>query len=272
MLRGDMAKIPAPIVHCILGALLIIKIKAGETTGASAHEYTTGWATVTGIADDIQKALKPAIREKTAVPPLALERSAAPSVKIAEASGKVPRVISLSEGMVDVINCLAHAKAIDTKEKNYYSRYIQTLSVKSAEPAPVPPPDRTKDLYWSDDVMNEQISNFNSVAGILVSINLAHEYLGQNEKYGKIAGSNGQPQPLNKVLTPVEFEKAFAEGVRNALEVGITTEGLSFLLDAVDKMKVRPDWAIYFLPDSADCSKLKKTMKRVQSDFFAGKS
>jgi hypothetical protein len=266
-----MAKIPALIVHCILGAIIILETKAAETPAAAARAYSTGWESIAGIGEDIQTALK-AMRDKSAVPRLALEHSPAASVKVAEADGKTPRVISVSDGMVDVINCMAHAKAIDTKERNYYTRYVQTLSVKSGEPTHTPIPDRKNDLYWCDDVMNEQISNFNSVAGILVSINFASEYLGQNEKYQKlIAASKGRARALNNVLTPDEYEKAFTEGVRNALQVGITVEGLCYLLDGVGKMKVRPDWAIYFLPDSADCSKLKKTMKRVQADFFSGK-
>jgi hypothetical protein len=42
-------------------------------------------------------------------------------------------------------------------------------------------------------------------------------------------------------------------------------------LDAIEKSKTRPAWTLAFLPESANCAKLKKTLQKSQREYFAGK-
>ena len=58
--------------------------------------------------------------------------------------------------------------------------------------------------------------------------------------------------------------------MRNALEAGCMTEGAGPFFEAIYKMRVRPPWAIHFLPENIKFSKLKKEMERTQQRFLRG--
>ncbi len=242
---------------------------------APARVYPSGWSSVSKLAFDIHKSLKPEHRDLVHTQPVSLETDVKPFVKLEEyADEKKPMpVIFISLGFVDLINNLSHAKAISLKEKKYFLNYIETLAGETGAAQLTDLPGVEKEAYWSEAMMNEQLSNFNSIAGILVSINFAHHYLGQFKKYEKqIMDTNGNSVPINKVLAPDEYEKAFAAGIRTALEAGIFVEGVTSFFEAFDKMKVRPEWAVYFIPEQVKFAKLKKTMSKIQSDFLAGKN
>jgi hypothetical protein len=81
---------------------------------------------------------------------------------------------------------------------------------------------------------------------------------------------NGNVRPINDLLTPREWEEAFAKGVRNALDAGCTVEGVTPFFEAFDKMKARPSWAVYFMPSNVKFAKMKKEMEKIQRKFFAG--
>ncbi len=250
--------------HVLAGALLI----GGGASGEPQQQYTTDWGTISGLAADIQDALKPGVKEKVAAAPLQLEKSPTPAVKLAGA-GREPRTIALTTGMVEALVAVSHAEAIGAREKNYLKQYVESMAA-NGEGAAGPLPNVEKSQYWTDDVMNEQVTKFNSLAGILVSITMAQQYLGLHEKFAKeAAAANGM---LNKALPAADFERSFSQGIRNALEVGIATDGLMSLLEAVEKMKVRPAWVAYFVPDSVDLAKLRRAMKKAEADFFAGKT
>jgi hypothetical protein len=83
---------------------------------------------------------------------------------------------------------------------------------------------------------------------------------------------NGNTLPINNILTSKEWEDAFTRGVRNALEAGCTVEGVIPFFEAFDKMKVRPAWAVYFLPDNIKFAKMKKEIEKIQRKFFAGEN
>lgn len=250
---------------------------ADDASPKNEHAYPSGWSAVSKLAFDIHKSLKPEYRELIHNQPVSLETDVKPSVKLEEyPDEKKPLpMIFISLGFVDLINNLSHAKAISAKikkDKNYYDKYVELLATEKGDKELTALPNIENDAYWTDDMMNEQISNFNSIAGILVSINFAHHYLGQYHKYEKqIMTTNGNTVPINKVLTPDEYEKAFAAGVRGALEAGIFIEGLTSFFEAFDKMKTRPEWAVYFIPENVKFAKLKKTMSKIQADFLAGK-
>jgi hypothetical protein len=237
--------------------------------------YSTSWATVSKLSFDIHKSLKPEFRARIHQEPVSLETDVKPFVKLEEfPDEKKPLpMIFISLGFVDLINNLGHAMAIGESEKGYFQKYIDILSQEKGEMELQQLPGIEKAAYWTDDMLNGQLSNFNSIAGMLVSLNFAHHYLGQFKKYEKqLADAEGKYVPINKLLTADEYDKAFAAGVRAALEAGITIEGITTFFEAFDKMKTRPDWAVYFIPNDMKYAKLKKTMAKIQSDFFAGKN
>jgi hypothetical protein len=132
-------------------------------------------------------------------------------------------------------------------------------------------PNLSNPKYWTEDVLNEQLSNFNQMVGAAVAIKLSHHYLGHYKKYAsKLEDANGKNLPINSFLTPAEWDEAMRVGVRNALEAGMGIEGPKALFDCIDKMPKRPDWTLYFLPANAKVKVIKKEMEKIEKKFFAG--
>lgn len=249
---------------------------ADAPPGAATAGYLTSWTGVVKMSKDMYAALKPDQQKKVNSEPISLETDVTPFIKLEVYPDEQQplALVFISIGFMDLVNNLAHAKAIDKIEKGYFQRYISILSQENGQKELAPLPNITNPKYWSEDMMNEQLSNFNSIVGIIVGVNMAHHYLGHYAKYrSKIADAAGSNTvPINTVLMPEEYEAAFKQGLKNALNGGCTIEGVIPFFEAFDKMQVRPAWASYFLPNSVKFSKLKKTMEKTQADFFAGKS
>jgi hypothetical protein len=235
--------------------------------------YKSGYSSMMKLGKDMYNALKPAQREFVSAQPISIETDVTPFVRLLyyPDEPKPIRGVWISAGFIDLVNNVAHAKAIDGKEKGYFARYIDLLSQESGEKSLKPLPNDSKPAYWTDDMLNEQLSNFNSIVGIVVGIKLAHHYLGHYEKYkDQLTDSSGKPVPIDRLLTDKEWEDAFRAGVRNALEAGCMVEGVIPFFEAFDKMKTRPAWAGYFLPDRVKFAKIKKEMENIQKKFLAG--
>jgi hypothetical protein len=133
-------------------------------------------------------------------------------------------------------------------------------------------PNLSNKKYWTLEMINEQLSNFNQIVGEVVGIKLAHYYLGHYKKYkDKLVNSQGKPVPINTLLTAAEWDQAVKLGVRNALDCGLGIDGVKALYDCIDKMPKRPEWTLYFLPANVKVSRLKRDLEKIESDFFAGK-
>jgi hypothetical protein len=223
------------------------------------------------LGKDIHNALKPAQREFIAAQPVSIETDVRPFARLLyyPEEPRPIRGVWISAGFIDLVNNVAHAKAIDAKEKGYFSRYIALLAQENGENALKPLPNDSNPAYWTDDMLNEQLSNFNSIVGVVVSVKLANHYLGQYDKYKDRIETEDHP-PINNFLSEKEWNDAFQAGVRNALNAGCTVEGAIPFFEAFDKMKKRPSWAAYFLPENIKFKKLKKEMQQIQEKFFSG--
>lgn len=258
----------------IAQALLILPLLLqAQPNNSDGLRYKSGYSSMMKLGKDIYTFLKPNQKEVISSQPISIETDMTPFARLLfyEDEPKPIRGVWISAGFIDLVNHVAHAKAIDTIEKGYFQKYIALLAQETGEKELKPLPNDTNPKYWSDDMLNEQLSNFNSIVGIVVGIKIAHHYLGHYEKYkDQLQDANGKPVPINSLLTPKEWEEAVIMGVRNALDAGCTVEGVIPFYEAFDKMKVRPSWAIYFLPDTAKFAKMKKDMEKVQKKFFAG--
>jgi hypothetical protein len=272
----------AALFLCSLFTALAAKEKpknsqvAEPPPGAPTQGYLTSWSAVLKMSKDMYGALKPDQKKRVNSEPISLETDVTPFIKLeVYPDDKGPlALVFISVGFVDLVNNLAHAKAIDKIEKGYFQRYIGILAQESGQRELAPLPNIQNPKYWSEDMMNEQLSNFNSIVGLIVGVNMAHHYLGQFAKYEKkiIDAGGNNSVPINSALTPEEYDLAFRQGLKNALNGGCTIEGVIPFFEAFDKMPVRPPWATYFLPNTVKFSKLKKTLEKIQADFFAGKS
>lgn len=238
--------------------------------------YKSGYSAMMKLGSDLYKGLDKKYKDMVNPQPISLETDMTPILRPGEelyaGDEKPMRAVWISAGFIDLVNRVAHAKAIDQIEKGYFAAYIQSLATESGEKELKPLPKDTNPKYWSDDMLNEQLSNFNSIVGVAVGIKMAHLYLGHYTKYApKLTDEKGKSVPINNFLTEKEWGDAFRLGVRNALDAGCTIEGVIPFFEAFDKMKTRPAWTAHFVPDKAEFAKLKKEMKDIQARFFAGK-
>ena len=139
-----------------------------------------------------------------------------PEEKQYEGMDKPMRTVFVSAGFADLMNHVAHAKAIDNVEKGDFQKYVVSLAEETGEKEQHDLPNISDKKYWSEDVMNEQLGNFNQMVGTAVAIDLSHLYLGHYKKYADklvdaqgnaIVDAQGRPQvAINNLLTPSEWE------------------------------------------------------------------
>lgn len=209
------------------------------------------------LGRDLHAALKPEQRKKIAEQPISIETDNQPFVRhqLLRHGGEEVRGVWISAGFIDLVNHVAHAQAIDAWAKAYLRKYVELL-----EAGGVPElPNGGEARYWSDEVLNEQQSNFNSIVGVVVGMKLANHYLGHLE--GTAEGEH---------VSAEEWREALMQGVRNALRAGCMTEGAIPFFAEMDRMKARPAWVADFIHPRVEFSEVRKEMEELQSRFLAG--
>lgn len=257
----------------ITAALLALSGAMADSGAPDGLAYRAGFSSMLKLGRDMYAFLKPEAKELISSQPISIATDQVPFARMLfePEEPKPARGVWISEGFIDLVNRIAHAKAIDRIQKGYFTKYIDSLAQEDGEKLLKPLPNDSNPAFWSDDMLNQQLSDFNSIVGIVVGVKLAHHYLGHFDKYkDKLMGDSQNPVPINSLITPAEWDAAFAKGVRNALDAGCTVEGVITFYEAFDRMKTRPKWAAYFLPDFAKVAKMKKDMDRIQRKFFAG--
>ena len=237
--------------------------------------YRTGYSVIMSLGADLHKSLDKKYQKIIHKQPIFLETDMMPSIKLVEYDDEPEpmRAVFISAGFIDLMNNVAHARAIDRIEKGYFQKYLAMLAQESGEKELRELPNLSNKRYWSDDMLNEQKSNFNQMVGMVVAIELTHHYLGHYKKYKhKLEDDKGKTLPINNFLTPTEWEESLKWGARNALDAGLGVEGIKALYDAIDKMPQRPAWTAYFLPANVKVDKVKKDLEKWEKRFFAGQS
>lgn len=256
-------------------ALSLSPLALAQRGNANEPTYKTGYKTMRMLGLDLWKTLKPKFRQQIHPEPIFLETDVTPFVHVIEYPDDVKpmRAVFVSAGFIDLVNNIAHAKAIDKIQKGYFKNYVLSLAQESGEKELKELPGLSDKRLWTDDVLNEQLSNFNQIVGAVVGIKLAHHYLGQYKKYESQLKDRAHHHTvsINNLLTPQEWDAALRCGVANALNCGLSIEGLEALYDAIDAMPMRPAWTLNFLPEKIKVSGLKKELKKMERDFFSGK-
>ena len=261
-----MNRFPRRTFLALLPSAVLASTSAAE---GATRTYDTGYSHIMKLGRDLHSSLAPDHREKIAAQPISIETDPAPFAKLLyfDDQPKPVRGVWISAGFIDLVNHVAHAKAIDRREKKYFDRYVEILGTETGAQPLGPLPDAGNRQFWTEAVLNEQQSNFNSIVGLVVGMKLANHYLGHHDKY-KREMTDGAA--INNLLTPSEWDEAFRHGVRNALRAGCMTEGAVPFFEAFDKMKKRPAWTAHFLPDKIKFSTLRKEMESIQKRFLAG--
>jgi hypothetical protein len=246
--------------------LLPLFLRAGAY---ESFDYKSGFGTIQTLGQDIYNSLEAREKAILSAQPISLDSSRKPFVRLLylKEGSETVRGVWVSQGFIDLVNQLAHAKAIDRKRRGYFRDYLKLL--EGSEETIPPLPDRENPIYWTDGILNEQLSNFNSIMGIVVGINLAQHYLGLYEKYEKdVALEETGGAPLNKKLTAEEWERSYQKGLSNAMLASCMTEGYLPVCEGISRMKRRPAWANCFYPDTIKFDAMRRNMAKLQRKFL----
>lgn len=253
-----------------LGAALLLALTASQAAGANTtNRYETGFVTVERIARDLYSALPPEKRRELANPPVVFASASAPYLQLSEGTGSSNnlRVATISRGLIDVLNYVAHARAVDHVDTGFFDKAVKSLA-RNDDGALADLEQPTHPGAWAFNTMNWQMSHFNQMAAGLMAIQMAHHHLGHSSKYASQIGAGTNAAPLYSVLTPKEWREAVLAGSRHALDCGLAPEGLIVLYDAISRMPQRPAWAIHLIPPGAEVSILRLELNRVEASFF----
>lgn len=243
---------------------------AGGAGPSSLGAYELGYAQVARLGGELAAALPPKVHRLAPAETLLLGPMRLPFLASAPPSNNAPpTAVLVSQGFVDLLNRLAHARAHDEAEAGFLVRYAARIGsdaglTLAASPVLTLPPEA-----WSFQTLNRQASCFNQMAGGLIAIDRAHHYLGHYRKHA-VALTRGEstPPPINTLVSESEWRKAVLAGAENALACGLATDGLRSLFASLEKMSPRPAWAAYFLHPQADVKKVAKDLVRLERNFF----
>ena len=266
-----MRTIHFPWLSCACLLMQILGSTSSRAGSPGKNSYETGYPALVKITADLYQALEPKRRQQLLPMPVLLKNVAMPYLQPSEYSdgSNTWRAVHISEGFLDLMNNISHARAIDEVDRGYFKKYASSLATETGEQPLAELANITHKKSWDFNTMNHQVSQFNQMAAALIAIDLAHHYLGHYKKYAaRLVDAGNRPVPINSLLTLDEWRQAVLNGARNALDCGLGTDGLRTVYDCLDRMPVRPAWAIYFRPPQANSSRIKKELNELEKDFF----
>jgi hypothetical protein len=252
-------------------ASLFLGVRNYAATNSATRVYPSGIDAAVQIGTDLYDSLDAKYRKKLQEPPVCTVPLDAPALAPVERSGesKAGCQVTISVGFVDLINHIAHAKAIDRVQPGFFDQYMTDLAGETATGTTPEARNIVGDRYWTAAIMNEQAGYFNQMMGMTMAINFARHYLGQFSKYaGQMQA--GKLVPINNFLTSAEWDTGVKAGAVNSLNCALGTEGAKALFDAIGKMHRRPAWTAYIVPQNIDIGRLNKQLAKYEVDFFHG--
>src|ERR1700683_2801757 len=249
-------------------------LRARAEVVSTPRAYPSGFSIVIKLGDELYEALPANYSEQVAAQAIALQPQDSPVVApIATPEDKRPiRQVCLSAGFIDLVNHICHAKAIDRIEPGFFDRYVKNVAELFAGDETAQAPNIVNPKYWTDDIINDQLSYFNQVIGLVTAINLSHHYLGHYAKYASNLTAPGEKTaPINNFLTTNEWDVSVRAGAVDALNCALATDGPRALFEAIDRMPKRPAWAAYIVPHQVDIKTLNKSLLAYETAFFQGR-
>lgn len=256
-----------PWLSCfVLVLLLLVSAMLARGESPAPRAYEGNFAQVTKISGELHQTLDAKKRQLVSAAPKLLADAASPCIAPQAGDANVGTV-ALSASWLDLINRLAHARALEESTEGCFSRYVQNLAPDGSSTELVGK-SLSPEQAWNFDTMNHQVSLFNQMAGALVAIEMAHHYLGHFRKHLAAGTDGGIPGPFTERVSEKEWREAVLKGARNALDCGLGVDGFRALLTAVEKAPGRPKWTTYLVHPKADTSKLNRELEKLEKDFF----
>ena len=256
----------------LAAAWLAAVVPALAATNSVPHVYPGGVQAASTLGNALYSALDPRFQGGLHPNPVTVENMEAPvitPIALHDGNQRLGEVF-VSTGYIDLLNHLAHAKAIDRIQPGYFQQYILNLSRDMGGDAPPKAPTIIDNRYWTDEIMTLQEGYFNQIIGMTMALNLSHHYLGHYSKFsGRMLA--GKLVPINSLLAPVEWDASVKAATLNALNCALGTDAPAALFDAIGKMPKRPAWTAFIVPPTADLKGLSKQLKVDEIAFFQGK-
>jgi hypothetical protein len=245
--------------------LSLLACVVSDPTEASANNqhsrYETGPEHVVYIARDLWESMDERQRQKWP-----LHRSFQAEE---EAAGNRAAEALLPAGVVDFLNHVTHAKAIDSVQRGFLKEYAGRLSLIATNTPCLELEPARQSKFWEAKMMNSQISYFNQLAGGLVAIDMAHHYLGHYDKYAKrLTNAAGEAVSISSVVTWDEWREAVMRGASHAITCGLSVEGLVFLYGMFESMAEKPGWVSQFVCAKANLPKIRRDLEKMEKEYF----
>jgi len=258
------------IKNLLLPGWLALLTPAYAVTNAPAHTYPSGVEIAAKIGNDLVATLDPKFQKILNPEAISLQQLAAPVMApIQPTHGGLLCQVSVSTGFIDLLNHIAHAKAIDRIQPGYFRKYVAHLAQEGANENPALPPNLEDSRYWTDAVMQDQASFFNQMISITLALNLSHLYLDHCDKYAAHM-SAGNSAPINNFIALAEWKASVKCATLNSLDCALATEGGEALFDCIDQMPRRPAWTGYVVPQGVNIKKLNKQLSQYEHDYYFG--
>jgi len=243
---------------------------ASAVTNSTAHAYPSGTEIAMKIGNDLVATLDPKFQKMLNPEAIAVQQLAAPVIAPMQGNRQGSKCqLSVSTGFIDLLNHIAHAKAIDRIQPGYLRHYVGLLTQESMDVHSVLPPNLDDARYWTEAVMQDQASFFNQMISITLALNLSHLYLDHYDKYAAPM-AHGMPAPLNNVIASDQWKASVKYATLNSLDCALGTEGGEALFDCIDQMPARPAWTGYIVPQAVNIKKLNKQLSQYEYDYYHG--
>ncbi len=253
--------------------LLALAIAAQADDLHPPRVYSTGFSIVIKLARDLCSDLPTNYAAQLDPQVVALQPQNQPVIAPIAATDDNRAIgqVCLSAGLIDLVNHICHAKAIDRIQPGFFDQYAKNVARQCMGDVFAQAPDIVASRFWAIDVMNDQQSYFNQTISFLTAVTLSHHYLGHYAKYaGSLSTPGNELPPINNLLTAREWEESIRAGAVDALDCNAATAGPRALFQAIDLMPQRPAWVSYIVPQQVDIKKLNQELATYEADFFHG--
>jgi hypothetical protein len=256
--------------YLLLAGWLALLASAQAVTNAPAHTYPCGMEIAFKIGHDLVATLDPKFQRKLHPEAIIVEQLDAPVMAPTPANGEgFLCQVSVSTGFIDLLNHVAHAKAIDKIQPGYFHQYVAALARQGAGANPSPPPELDNARYWTDAVMQDQVNFFNQMISMTLALNLSHLYLEHYDKYAAQTADE-KPFPINDFIAPNEWQASVKYAAANSLDCALPAEGAEALFDCIDQLPRHPVWADYIVPQTVNIKKLNLLLAQYEHDYYYG--
>ena len=162
------------------GIILVLAVFSVVCNAAEPpRAYQSGFSIVLKLGGELSESLPTKFGDQIDPQAIALQPQESPVVTpiATTEDNKVLRQVTSRAGFIDLLNHICHAKAVDHIQPGFFDQYIKNLAQGTAT-GPRSLPSIVDPRYWTEAVINDQMSYFNQMIGFMMAINLSHHYLG----------------------------------------------------------------------------------------------